>query len=177
MTRAAALKKTATPAARRLTTPVQPPNDTAAEVLRQFRLVFNAVKAHFQQVEKRAGIGGAQVWALSIVRDHPDIGVGALAKTMDIQQSTASNLVRILVERGLVTVERGGADKRMVQMRVLAAGTRLLRRAPAPFSGVLPEALGKLDAATLRRLKRDLNAVLAVLHPQKRAAQTPLAEL
>jgi DNA-binding MarR family transcriptional regulator len=149
----------------------------AARVLRKFRIVFNAVKTHFQQVEKRAGIGGAQVWALSIVRDRPDIGVGALAQTMDIQQSTASNLVRILVERGLVKVERGGTDRRTVQLRVLPAGSRLLRKAPAPFSGVLPEALGKLDEATLGRLKRDLNALLAVLHLKKRAAKTPLAEL
>jgi DNA-binding MarR family transcriptional regulator len=96
---------------------------------------------------------------------------------MDIQQSTASNLVRLLVERGLVKVERGGADKRMVQLRVLPAGTRVLRKAPAPFSGVLPQALGMLDEATLRRLKRDLNVLLAVLHPKKRAAKTPLAEL
>jgi hypothetical protein len=37
--------------------------EKAARVLRRFRMVFNAVKTHFQQVEKQAGIGGAQVWA------------------------------------------------------------------------------------------------------------------
>ena len=42
--------------------------DAAVAVLRQFRQVFNAVKSHFQQVEKTVGMGGAQVWALSIDR-------------------------------------------------------------------------------------------------------------
>src|SRR3990167_10270887 len=60
----------------------------AAVVLRQFRVVFNAVKTHFQHVERQAGVGGAQLWALSVVAGHPGIGVGELALKMDIHQST-----------------------------------------------------------------------------------------
>ena len=41
--------------------------------LRRFRRVFNAVKTHFQQVEKRAGVGGAQLWALSVIGARPGI--------------------------------------------------------------------------------------------------------
>ena len=89
--------------------PTEPPSllaDDAAsadkQVLRRFRVVFNAVKTHFQQVEKQAGIGGAQIWALSVVQQHPGIRVSALAVAMDIHQSTASNLVRQLAERQLV---------------------------------------------------------------------------
>ena len=73
--------------------PVDPAN--TAQVLRRFRVVFNAVRTHFQQVEKQVGLGGAQVWALSVVKDHPGIGMGGVAKSMDIHQSTASNLVRL----------------------------------------------------------------------------------
>ena len=117
----------------------------AARVLRQFRQIFNAVKTHFQQVEKQVGLGGAQVWALSVIRDTPDIGMGSLARTMNIHQSTASNLVKTLVERGLVGVARHGADRRAVMLRLLPAGGKVLRRSPGPFSGVLPEALASLD--------------------------------
>lgn len=132
-------------------------------VLRQFRIVFNSVRTHFQQVEKRVGIGGAHVWALSVVRDHPGIGVTDLARHMDIHQSTASNLVRSLVERGLLNAERKGSDRRTVQLRVRPEGTKLLRKAPAPFTGVLPQALGQLDDATLRRLSKDLALLIAHL--------------
>ena len=44
------------------------PNDEAALALRGFRQVFNAVKTHFRQLENRSGLGGAQIWALSIIR-------------------------------------------------------------------------------------------------------------
>src|SRR5436190_12427379 len=91
-----------------------PAEEPAARVLRQFRQIFNAVKTHFQQVEKKVGLGGAQVWALSVIRDTPDIGMGSLARAMNIHQSTASNLVKSLVERGLVSASRHSADLRAV---------------------------------------------------------------
>lgn len=133
------------------------------QVLRRFRVVFNAVKTHFQQVEKQAGIGGAQVWALSVVQQQPGIRVSALALAMDIHQSTASNLVRLLVERALVEAVRSDEDRRAVQLHLLPAGQQMLDRAPGPFTGVLPAALAQLDAATLARLNNDLGQLIAVL--------------
>lgn len=148
----------------------------AVSVLRKFRLVFNTVKAHFQKVEKLAGIGGAQLWALSLVRAHPAIGVNDLARAMDIHQSTASNLVRALTERGLVAVDRAAPDKRAVQLTLLPPGRRILQRAPSPFTGILPNALASLDARTLARLDKDLAALLAVLNADERAAKIPLGD-
>lgn len=153
-----------------------PAPDPAAQVLRRFRLVFNAVKTHFRQVEKKAGVGGAQVWALSVVRDRPGVGVNELARAMDIHQSTASNLVRSLVEQELVAAEKTGADRRAVQLRLLPAGARVLKRAPGPFTGVLPQALDSLDAATLKRLDRDLGRLIEALGGDERAANIPLAQ-
>jgi DNA-binding MarR family transcriptional regulator len=149
----------------------------AARVLRQFRQIFNAVKTHFQQVEKKVGLGGAQVWALSVIRETPDISMGGLAQAMNIHQSTASNLVRALVERGLVSVTRHRMDRRAVMLRLLPPGGRILRRSPGPFAGVLPEALAALDQKTLKRLEADLKTLIGALHADARAAKIPLAEL
>ncbi len=153
------------------------PLPEAAEVLRHFRLVFNAVRTHFREVEKKTGVGGAQVWALSMIQGHPGIGISALAREMDIHQSTTSNLVRLLIDRGMVEGVREGTDRRTVQLRLLPAGAKLLRRAPRPFAGVLPEALATLDRATLRRLQKDLAGLVHALGVDPRANQTPLAQL
>lgn len=157
--------------------PATQTDEAAAHVLRRFRLVFNAVKTHFQQVEKNAGIGGAQLWALSVVRAQPGIGVNGLARAMDIHQTTASNLVKALVTLELMVAERNGPDRRAVQLRVAPAGNRILRKAPGPFAGVLPEALARLDAKTLQRLDRDLAKLLAELDVDERAAGIPLAQM
>ena len=151
--------------------------EAAHRVLRQFRQVFNAVKTHFQQVEKKVGLGGAQVWALSVVQQAPGIGVGALAAAMEIHQSTASNLVKTLVERGFLTVTRDPDDLRVVRLKLLASGARALRRAPGPYAGVLPEALAALDLATLKRIELDLAKLMKVLKVDSRSGAIPLAEL
>jgi DNA-binding MarR family transcriptional regulator len=149
----------------------------AARVLRRFRLVFNAVKTHFQQVEKQAGVGGAQLWALSVVAASPGIGVNALARAMDVHQTTASNLVKSLVTAGLIAAEKNAPDRRAVQLKLLPAGAKVMRKAPGPFTGVLPEALAGLDAATLERLDQDLALLITALQADERAAGIPLAQM
>jgi DNA-binding MarR family transcriptional regulator len=111
------------------------------------------------------------------VRDHPGVSMGNLAEAMDIHQSTASNLVKALVSRQLVAVTRDAEDRRAVQLHVTSEGRKLLRATPGPFSGVLPGALQKLDAATLRRLNRDLGKLLELLGPDEQAARVPLSDL
>jgi len=149
----------------------------AVRVLRQFRLVFNTVKTHFQQMEKRAGLGGAQVWALSVVRDRPGIGVNGLARALDVRQPTASNLVKALAEQDLIEVRKDERDGRAVMLHLRPAGARVLQRVPGPFTGVLPEALASLDPATLERLEKDLTVLIKMLGADERGARIPLSQM
>ena len=148
--------------------------DAAARVLRRFRVVFNAVKSHFRAVESNAGISGAQLWALSVVHKQPGVRVGELARAMDVHQSTASNLLKALQEAGLVISDRTGDDKRFVQLTVTPKGLRALSNAPGPFTGLLPEALARLDERTLARLEHDLDQLAGELHTSPRGARIPL---
>ncbi|MFZ9136412.1 MAG: MarR family winged helix-turn-helix transcriptional regulator [Hylemonella sp.] len=152
-------------------------SDPAVRVLRNFRQVFNAVKSHFQQVEKKAGLGGAQLWALSVIQSDPGIGVNGLAATMDIHQTTASNLVKSLVSLEMVRIEKKGVDRRTVQLYVQPDGVRVLEKAPGPFAGVLPNALAQLDEMTLLRIEQDLQTILQLLDADDKAARIPLAQM
>jgi DNA-binding MarR family transcriptional regulator len=149
---------------------------SAVQVLRHFRQVFNAVKTHYRLVEKQTGVGGALVWAMSLIDQQPGIGMGELARRMDIHQSTTSNLVKTLIERDMVEGVREGRDRRAVQLHLRPAGAKVLRRAPQPFSGVLHQALGALDAATLARLEQDLGALIHTLGPPARAERVPMVQ-
>ncbi len=169
-------KKTAlVKASRAVATPS--PNDPAARVLRRFRLVFNAVKTHFREVEKKAGVAGAQVWALSVIRDRPGINVTEVARAMDVHQSTASNLVKTLIAQQMVSAAKSdSADRRTVQLRLMPAGARVLRRAPGPFAGVLPAALANMNPKTLARLDKDLGELISALGADERGAGIPLGQ-
>lgn len=151
----------------------------AAVVLRQFRLVFNTVRSHFQQIERQSGLGGAQLWTLSILAQRPGIGIGELADAMDVHQSTASNLVRTLVRKGLAQSSRDAEDRRAVNLVVSDAGRAVLAAAPGPFAGVLPDALARLDTQTLKQLSSGLSVLIGQLDvdPADSAAKTPLGSM
>lgn len=164
--------------------PASPPEATelspqAQSVLRQFRILFSAVRSHFAHIEKLTGVGGAQVWALSLVQRHPGMGVGELARAMDVHQSTASNLVRSLTSRGLLSSTRSGVDRRAVQLLVTAQAQPLLDKVQGPIQGVLPDALERMDPAALHRLHQDLQGLIALLGDEvdASAANRPLADM
>jgi DNA-binding MarR family transcriptional regulator len=159
-------------------TELPPENTTSAVlVLRQFRVVFNAVKTHFQQVEKQVGIGGAQVWALHAIHSRPGLSMNDLAAVMDIHQSTASNLVRQLVKRQLLRTEKSTTDRRSVMLYTEPAAQVILDRVPGPFQGVLPGALERLPPESLEQLHHHLGTLITVLAADEKAGSIPLAQL
>lgn len=161
--------------------PNRPPDEASLNadihfrVLRQFRQVFSTVRKHFQAMEKQAGLGGAPIWAMSLIAKDPGIGISSLAKAMDIHQSTASNLVKVLLKDGYVLSEKSVEDKRMTELYPLPKGLKLLKRVPGPYSGVLPEALKSLDPMTLAQLEQHLSLLLDKLDADDKSAQTPMA--
>lgn len=148
-----------------------------AQVLRRFRVVFNAVRTHFSQIEKQVGLGGAQVWALSVIKDNPGIGMGGIASHMDIHQSTASNLIKVLLNKALITLEKSAEDRRSVRLTILPAGKKILSKVSGPFEGVLPAALSSLAPDVLARLDGDLHQLIGLLNADEAAAEIPLAEI
>lgn len=148
-----------------------------ARVLMQFRMVFGAVRSHFQKVEHAVGLGGAQVWALSVIASQPGMGVGHLAQALNIRQPTASNMLKALQKRGLVTAQKASHDRRALELNPTAAGHALLAQAPGPAAGVLPAALMSLPPDVLHRLEQDLQVLVATLAVDPTSAQTPLADL
>ena len=151
-------------------------SEAAVQALRRFRVIFNAVRSHFQQVEKLTGTGAAQLRALSILRERPGLRLSGLAQAMDVHQSTASNLVKTMIERGLIATARDGSDRRVLNLHLLPAGAKVLQRLRGPYIGVLPQALGTLPPPTLRRLNADLDTLIAAMHIDDTAALKPLAE-
>jgi len=149
------------------------------EVLEQFRVIVKSIRRHYQDVERRAGVTGAQLWALAQIAGQPGGQVGELARALAVHQSTASNLVRGLEARGLVTRERGRRDLRHVQLYPSKKGLALLKAAPRPLIGVLQQALSELPAARLVALHAELAQVIALMKGKQVAAARalPLSEM
>lgn len=150
----------------------------ALAVLKQFRIIFKSVKVQFQSIEAQCKVSGSQLWALSLIVGTPGIKVSELARDLSIHQSTASNLLERLVSQGLVTKERSSSDQRVVRLHPTAEGQRLVRLAPGPAEGILPDALKHLPAPTLAQLQANLGELIALLQVKETSAETtPLADI
>jgi MarR family transcriptional regulator, organic hydroperoxide resistance regulator len=148
------------------------------EVLGQFRILFKSVRRHYGEVQRRAGIGGAQLWALSHIAGRPGINPGELARSLAIHPSTASNLLKDLEKLALVTKRRQKNDQRAVQLFATSKGSRVLRRAPRPLIGVLQQALSDLPSGNLDVLQRHLEKLVALMKAKDtRARAVPLSKL
>lgn len=152
------------------------------EVLKQFRTIFQSVRQHFDSIQRNCDISGAQLWALSRIAAEPGLRVSGLAQAMALHQSTVSNLVEGLAGKGLVLREKSPADQRVVLLRPTAAGLAIAAQAPQPAHGLLPDALARLDPATLQTLQGCLAEVLAAMQGRTAAGSdagmdTPLSDI
>ncbi|HET8731787.1 MAG TPA: MarR family transcriptional regulator [Moraxellaceae bacterium] len=153
-------------------------SEQQTEALRAFRMIFRAVRRHYQLIEKHAGISGAQAWALSLLADQPGVTVSALASAMSIHQSTASNLVDKLVQLGLAERHKRGTDLRVTQLEATDRGRQLLQNVAGPVTGLLPDAISRMPADKLGQLNASLTDLISTLSEvEAEAAGIPLSEI
>jgi DNA-binding MarR family transcriptional regulator len=136
----------------------------AMEALTKFRWVINSTRRHFKWIEQQTGISGALVAALWEIHRSPGLRVSELAEAMAVHQSTASNLMDKLQQKGLIERDRSSDDQRVVKLYLTKHGEALVKRAPNPARGLLQEALHKLPPATLQTLNRGLAQLIQELH-------------
>ncbi len=128
----------------------------ALDVLEQLRVVVRLASNQSARVERATGVSGAQLWALHEVAAADGLRVGELAQRLRLHQTTASNLLARLVDAGLVRKGRAAADQRIVQLHLTAAGRRRLRASAAPARSLLPNLLGGMTGAELRKVHAGL---------------------
>jgi DNA-binding MarR family transcriptional regulator len=153
-------------------------NQLSLQVLKKFRVIYGSVRQHFREVEQTCGVTGSQLWILQEVANTPGIGISELADRLSIHQSTGSQLVEKLVSRSLINKERSKEDQRRVGLRVTEEASRLLKNAPGPAEGMLPEALQALPESALLALDSSLMGVIGQLRIRDdRLADRPLSDL
>ncbi len=148
------------------------------EVLKKFRIIYGSVRQHFRDVEKTCGVSGSQLWIMQEIANTSGIGVSELAERLSIHQSTCSQLVEKLVARKLIIKERSSEDQRRVGLRLSETAARLIKNAPGPAEGVLPEALSALSAEAMQSLDHALEKVIKQLqYRDDKLAARPLSDL
>lgn len=132
---------------------MEPLSDDDYRALAGFRYELRKFVRYSERAAEDAGLTPRQHQALLAVRagPHGALHIGELAERLFLQPHSASELVKRMVEQGLLRRETGGADKRQVALRLTERSESLL------------EQLSHNHRAELRRLRPMLQQLLADL--------------
>ncbi len=142
--------------------PAPPPEDTARvrSVLDALRRVVRELRLSARDAERGAGISGAQLFVLQTLARQKASSLNELAARTLTDQSSVSVVVGRLVDRKLATRRPSKDDARRVELRVTAAGLRMLARCPEPTQSRLFAGLGRMSASELESLSVGLGALV-----------------
>ena len=135
-------------------------NPELTRTLDSIRRIIRVLRRSSRQIERQLGIGGAQLFVLQQLADAPASSINELADRTHTHQSSVSVVIRRLVEQGLVTRRSASSDRRRRELKLTAAGKRLVDRAPVPGQVRLIEGLLALTEADRRTLERLLGRVV-----------------
>ena len=143
----------------------------AQNILKSLRIVFRSIQSHSRLVEKESGVSSAQLWMMWEIFNAPGMKVTELAVVLSIHQSTCSNILDKLQQKGLVRRERSGPDQRVVHLHLTEKGTKLLAKAPRPAQGAIADVLQKLPDEVLAKMDASLSDLVGALHVTEKDAE------
>lgn len=135
-------------------------DEVAKNIVQDLRIVVRTIQAHSRWVEKQCGVSSVQLWAMWELFASPGQKVSDLSRALSIHQSTASNMLDKLEEKGLIKRDRSGPDQRVVQLFLTEQGSQLLSTAPRPAQGAVQDALKNMSDIELKSLKSGLDALI-----------------
>lgn len=146
-------------------------------VLKNLRIIFRSAQAHSRLLEKKSGLSAAQLWMMWEMLNAPGLTVTGLAKALSIHQSTCSNMLDKLQDKGLVFRQRSSTDQRRVKLFLTEKGKDVLAKAPRPAQGALTDVLLRLPDDALVQLETGLDRLVSALnYIDKEAGMIPLSE-
>ena len=137
-----------------------------SEIMQSLRQIFRAIQDYSQEVSKKFGITGPQLWALKIISTDARLSLGELTKKMYLHPSTVSGVVDRLEKKGYAARDRGLKDRRVVTVALTPKGKRLIKKAPNPIQGKMVHGLRKLEARELTSIYAAIQKLVKIMAVQ-----------
>lgn len=147
--------------------------DDSQAVVACLRFLFQSAREYSKALQRKVRLSGPQVWALTLIGEHPELSLRELAAHMYAHPSTVSGIVQRLVARGAVRRRCDHADRRGVRLALTGLGRRLVRNSPPPVPAALREVLTGLAPGRLRQLRQSLELIVRRLRPVTARSRPP----
>lgn len=133
------------------------------------RALVDRMRALYRELEQLTGTPISIHRALNSIGAEPGIQASQLAAVLGMQRPAISQLLKAMVERGLVRRVRSETDQRAVRISLTSAGQRQLKVTAGRAVGILQRAVQLLDDDDVERLAAALPTLVQQLpDPQAR---------
>ncbi|CAN5831081.1 hypothetical protein BH11MYX3_BH11MYX3_33370 [soil metagenome] len=139
------------------------PHEDATTVLVALRRIVRYLRIADREVEAACKVSAAQLFVLHTLVDKPGSSLSEVAQRTLTDQSSVSTVVTRLVERGLVRRTPSRRDRRRTELRVTAAGLRMVERAPRIPQAQMIEAIRGMPPARQAELARALDGLATMI--------------
>lgn len=133
----------------------------AARAMDALRRLVRALHVSTHSLEREFGLSAAQLFVLRQLAVTPRASLSDVASRARTSQSSASEVVAVLVRRSLVARSRASDDRRRAELTLTAKGRAILARAPVTVQEELIAGFERLDAHEQRALVDGVEAWLA----------------
>ncbi|MGE0546230.1 MAG: MarR family winged helix-turn-helix transcriptional regulator [Kofleriaceae bacterium] len=134
-----------------------------SDVLVALRRIVRWLRLADREAELACGVSAAQLFVLHRLAAGPAPSLARLAEWTLTDQSSVSTVVSRLVERGYVARTASRVDRRRAELRLTAAGRRLLATAPPIPQAHLLAALTTMPAAEGAEIVRSLERLVTAI--------------
>lgn len=136
------------------------------ETMQSLRRIFKTVQDYSQEVYKKFGVTGPQLWALKTISENGSLSLGELSKKMYLHPSTVTGVVDRLEKKGYVVRNRVEKDRRVIKVQLTPKGEGLVGKAPNPVQGKMIYGLRKLKKDELNSIYDSIRKLVKVMEAQ-----------
>ncbi len=133
------------------------------QVLVALRRIIRATDQNSKRLSRTAGLTIPQSVLMRAIAAHPGATLGFLTSQVSLSQATVTTILDRLEERELVVRSRGSQDKRVVNVALTEAGSRLLEGSPTPLQADFQARFEQLTPAQRDRIVDSLQHVAAMM--------------
>ncbi|HEY1958768.1 MAG TPA: MarR family transcriptional regulator [Polyangiaceae bacterium] len=145
--------------------------DDSRSVMDSLRLIVRDLRVGAREVERAAGVTGAQLFVLHQLAGDRALSLSDLAERTKTDPSSVSAIVKRLVAARLIVRRASKEDARRAELRLTPAGRRTIGRAPEPSQTRLLAAVARLRARDLAALRKSLRALVREMGLDDEAAE------
>ena len=128
-----------------------------------------AVRSQFEAALRDLQMTGIQYTVLTIVGEYEGISSAELSRRFFVTAQTMNEIINGLVQRGFIARKEDPSNKRILRMKLTAAGRRLLKKCENIADRIEEAAFDWIDVHEYETLRESLRALLRGLRERKSA--------